>query len=363
MPPPPPASRTSIHTTKTRPTTSPLCVTFQHDHGKSPHPVIDGHLVVTRIPEDFVETLCNSPDSIALIVPFLGNRHLIKSWGHPNLIAAITNILAPVSPTETTSRSYRSCPMHQDVLATSTPPFVLAIHLTIPGLINYLTPITTFICNRDLAFHIIEYNSIPGQSPSSPHPSAKAALRTLDTYTGRWHTMSSTTPRTIDIHYNPHSKHWCVYTKPCTDDFNDWEAIRATMCFVPLCDALGFVMFSPVTTFTKQAPWCLLCKNDDHLYYGCYFTRDTPYWGPFEQISRTTEGILAKRKGPQGGSGNGSNTSGGGASRSGNSGGNRGGGNSDKHCTILAVKIAFYAYIISVYTEEIGIRTIVSPNS
>ncbi|KAJ7495548.1 hypothetical protein FB451DRAFT_1164276 [Mycena latifolia] len=337
----------------------PVRVTFQHDQGKFPRPVIDGDLAVAGIPDDFVETLCNSPDSIALIVPFLGGRHLVESWGHPNLITAITNVLADSGVAD--RDNFKVIPITPDKPGRAgdlySPPFVLAIRLTIPGLIDYLTAIATFIRDCDLAFHIIEYNPHlrtwtvalftasfgEGSTENAGYLRWSMACHVLDAPAVRTAFERATGgadqhpinvrllefTRTIDVRYNPHSKHWCVYARPCTDNFDDWEAVRATMRFVPLRHATGFVTFSPVATFAKQAPWCLLCKDDHHLYYGCYFARDDPdsYWGPFEQISWITEGILAKRKGPQGGgSGSGSNGGGGGAPRGGNNGGSNGRG-------------------------------------
>ncbi|KAJ7791984.1 hypothetical protein B0H14DRAFT_3160614 [Mycena olivaceomarginata] len=103
--------------------------------------------------------------------------------------------------------------------------------------------------------------------------------------------------RTINTRWNPHSKYRVAYAKPCTNIGVDWEAVRVAIRGHRLQHDEAVVAFEPVSNASgTDAPWCLMFKNDDHVHYGCFFTKDDPdaWWGPKEQLSKITERILGK---------------------------------------------------------------------
>ncbi|KAK7034151.1 hypothetical protein R3P38DRAFT_2772254 [Favolaschia claudopus] len=103
--------------------------------------------------------------------------------------------------------------------------------------------------------------------------------------------------RTISIRWNPHSKHFCAYAKPCTDDYDDWEAVRTAIRKSRLTHATSMVTFEPVAVGNgNAAPWCQNCKNDDHMHWGCFSPKDDDDWWGSEVtgLSAAKEGILAK---------------------------------------------------------------------
>ncbi|KAJ7708413.1 hypothetical protein B0H16DRAFT_1481373 [Mycena metata] len=319
----------------------PVKVSFQPTDGNFDCPVIDGRLAVANVPQAFIDTLNANPDDFGLIVPFLGGSALIAAYGNDNLVAAISNVVLDaglvgpndieVIPIDAAKPGSRN-----DLYA---PPFVLALRAS-DTVLGRLATVATFIANADLAFHVIRYNSglrtwtvaLYTASSMGGHKSNGGYLRwcvaclILDNADVRRAFQRATGTadrrpiqtrlldwaRTVYVTWNEHSKHWCVYAEPCTPDFDGWESVRTTMRTLPLHHAASLRSFKPVASRGDQAPFCLNCKNDDHLHYGCPTRLDDPesYWGPKVQLAAVTEGILAKK--PKTGGGGGPQNHGGG---------------------------------------------------
>ncbi|KAJ7711388.1 hypothetical protein B0H16DRAFT_1745208 [Mycena metata] len=319
----------------------PVKVSFQPTDGNLDCPVIDGRLAVTNVSQAFIDTLNANPDDFGLIVPFLGGSALIAAYGNDNLVAAISNVVLDaglvgpndiqVIPIDAAKPGSRN-----DLYA---PPFVLALRAS-DAILGRLATVATFVANADLAFHVIRYNAglrtwtvaLYTVSSMGRHKSNGGYLRwcvvclILDNADVRRAFQRATGTadrrpiqtrlldwaRTVYVTWNEHSKHWCVYAEPCTPDFDGWESVRTMMHALPLHHAASLCSFKPVASRGDQAPFCLNCKNDDHLHYGCPTRLDNPesYWGPKVQLAAVTEGILAKK--PKTGGGGGPQNHGGG---------------------------------------------------
>ncbi|KAK6974213.1 hypothetical protein R3P38DRAFT_2812131 [Favolaschia claudopus] len=75
--------------------------------------------------------------------------------------------------------------------------------------------------------------------------------------------------------------------RPCTDEYEGWEAVRAAIRKHRLKHAASMVVFEPVAG-GRDAPWCQNCKGDDHLHWGCPPVKDgdnDDWWGNLPQAS------------------------------------------------------------------------------
>jgi hypothetical protein len=122
---------------------------------------------------------------------------------------------------------------------------------------------------------------------------------------------------------------------PINDNIDDNEAFKRMLGSVVL--ACGMVAFSP-RCYKGEPVECVMCHTDTHLVYLCPVSQGptgsaappaagagrnahaaSEWWGPPDQMSKLTEGILSKN--PTGGRGDDTPASG-----TGNRGGNRNGG-------------------------------------
>ncbi|KAJ7768503.1 hypothetical protein B0H16DRAFT_1453194 [Mycena metata] len=315
----------------------PVRVSFQPTEGNLDRPVIDGWLAVTNVPTAFISTLDENPDEFGVIIPFLGGCDLIAAHGPANLVTSIVNVLTDaglMSPDD-----LEVIPLDADKPPSKKDPYAA------PWI---LVRIATFIADRDLAFHIIRYNpglrtwtvalytvsSMGGHDSNAKHLrwlvaelilNNKEVRRAYQRAAGTGDSRNILSrlldfARTVHVVWNEHSKHWCVYAEPCAPDYAGWESVRIQMCAIPLHHAKSLRTFKPVADVGTKAPFCLNCKNDDHLHYGCRTRLDDPeqYWGPQKQLGFFTEGILAKATKSNASS---NNRGGGGSSRSGGQGG------------------------------------------
>ncbi|KAJ7817793.1 hypothetical protein B0H13DRAFT_1922679 [Mycena leptocephala] len=125
----------------------------------------------------------------------------------------------------------------------------------------------------------------------------------------------------------------CVFMPPINNNIDDNKAFKRTLRSVVL--ACGMVAFSPCC-YKGELVECVMCHTDTHLVYLCPVSQgptglaDPPaaggnaptaseWWGPLDQMSKLTEGILSKN--PVGGRSDDTPTSG-----SGNRSGNRNSG-------------------------------------
>ncbi|KAJ7497674.1 hypothetical protein FB451DRAFT_1460192 [Mycena latifolia] len=143
----------------------------------------------------------------------------------------------------------------------------------------------------------------------------------------------------VDAHYFPHTTDplVCLYMKPINDNDADNEALKAMLRVV----TLSYKMFAFSPKSRNGAPSeCVMCKADTHLEYLCPLAH--PYevnageewWGPPDQMSKLTEGVLAVH--PGGGRNNNSGGGGGNSNNRNNGGGGsrrNGGGNNNNRNT------------------------------
>ncbi|KAJ7769316.1 hypothetical protein B0H16DRAFT_253691 [Mycena metata] len=101
---------------------------------------------------------------------------------------------------------------------------------------------------------------------------------------------------TIDAKYYDHETDpiVTVYMKPITDNPADHE--RIARIFRTHSFNMGPLSFTP-KAYSDEAPECVICTSGDHFAYLCPFSRLTAFWGPKKQLSKYTEGILARGRG------------------------------------------------------------------
>ncbi|KAJ7774301.1 hypothetical protein DFH07DRAFT_767474 [Mycena maculata] len=230
-------------------------VTFQRGMGNFDLPVIDGELAVANVDQGLVKTLNKHRDRFALIAPFLGGAHFLAVYKTDNLIADITNILVdgglaakddfeiiPLTPKKDTEHT-----------PSYAPPFTLAIQFQDPEARERMITAAMFPATVDHTFHIFEYNlelrtwtlGLWTVTTGGGRPENGARLRwTLtclilkDPKIGKAFEHATSEgdihpilvhlldfARTIDTCWNPHSKQWAAYVKPCTNNSAGWEAV------------------------------------------------------------------------------------------------------------------------------------------
>ncbi|KAK7029166.1 hypothetical protein R3P38DRAFT_2775746 [Favolaschia claudopus] len=221
-------------------------VTFQKNLGSFDTIVIDGKNAFANVPQDFIDNMKKNPAEFALIIPFLGGPHLFAIYGDENPVSDISNVIydaglaaedsleiLPIAPDKERIHTYMA--------RGGNPKNGNRFRWALAELI---------MTNSDIA-------------------------RAFERATGGLNAP----PR--------HSKHWCAYAKPCTDEYEGWEAVRAAIRKHRLKHAASMVVFEPVAG-GRDAPWCQNCKGDDHLHWGCPPVKDgdnDDWWGNLPQAS------------------------------------------------------------------------------
>ncbi|KAJ6543639.1 hypothetical protein DFH09DRAFT_1322097 [Mycena vulgaris] len=159
------------------------------------------------------------------------------------------------------------------------------------------------------------------------------------------HQRTLAVAETIDAHYFPHPTDPLIYIymKPINDNVANNEALKGLLRVT----ALAYKMFSFTPKSRNGDPSeCVLCKADTHLAYLCPLPHSViagdEWWGPPDQMSKLTEGILATARlgaaaagnnngGGNGGGGGGGNRNGARRYGNGNSGGNNTGGSGNNN--------------------------------
>ncbi|KAJ7172879.1 hypothetical protein C8R43DRAFT_1119711 [Mycena crocata] len=298
-------------------------------------PVMDGELITDNVNGDFVATMTEHPEEWGIIVPYLAGATFMQRWTPKNLAAAISNVfidagLAQADDFDVAPQLPVKPPASKDDYAA---PHMLGLHVENEETLITLARIATFVHDRDLTFHVIRH--VPGRRTwtlalytvtmgggrerNGEYLRWELACLVLDNADVRQAFERANAPGTrstierlvefaqsIFVRWNPHSEHWCAYARPCTPEYIDWEAIRVSIRAKRLQHSPAGIAFEPVAKRASQPPVCKVCRNDDHLHFGCYSQLDDPdeWWGVIEHdINRIKGGILGKQSG--GGSGGG----------------------------------------------------------
>ncbi|KAJ7856097.1 hypothetical protein B0H14DRAFT_2579045 [Mycena olivaceomarginata] len=238
----------------------------------------------------------------------------------------------------------------------------MAMRVPNPTIQARLCDIGTFPCERDLTFAVVSYDperrtwtiglwkALSGAEKPTTGPRLRWAIaeailtnpaiaKAVERATGAADARPIfdrllSLARSVDVRFNPHSRHWCAYAKPCTIDAKLWEEVRAAIRVISLRHNAGMLAFEPVQTARgNEPPWCQCCKNNDHVHFGCPFPLDNPstYWGPAEtSLSQIKTGILGRQPKKGGDTARGGNPKRGGNSRGGRGGGSQRGGGSNR---------------------------------
>jgi uncharacterized membrane protein YgcG len=343
-------------------------VSFQRNDESFDAPVIDCLVALENVEAGFVATLNEAPRDWTLVAFHLGGTQFFEVWGAENLAKAVTDVLT------------RACLVDEDdvelcVLAANNKrspknpyghPCVMAMRVPNPTIQARLCDIGTFPCERDLTFAVVSYDpdrrtwtlglwkALSGADKPTTGPRLRweiaeailtnpAVAKAVERATGAADARPIfdrllSLARSVDVRFNPHSRHWCAYAKPCTTDAKLWEEVRAAIRMMSLRHNAGMLAFEPVQTARgSEPPWCQCCKNDDHVHFGCPFPLDNPstYWGPAETaLAQIKTGILSRnpKKGGEntrGGKPKHGNARGGGSNRGGYNGGSQGKGGSN----------------------------------
>ncbi|KAJ6485450.1 hypothetical protein C8R47DRAFT_1216998 [Mycena vitilis] len=306
-------------------------VTFQRNTEAHPFPqiVLDGEIATANVAKGFVATLRKYAHQYALVSVFLGGAQLFDVYGLENLITDMTSVIVDARlATEDDIDFIPLIPEDKDPHPLPyAPPFILALRVTDDDIRDRLFEICNFPSSLDLVFSIVEYRPDTRTWTISLMKASRGGGSVANGKNLRWQVANAilTDPkiarayeratggadvrpilvrllefaRTIDTRYNPHSGHWAVFGQPPVDiSCADWEAIKVTIRGKTFIAEAAMVAFEPVSCAAgTDAPWCLICKNDDHVHYGCYFTKDDPdnWQGMTDQLNRIRgDGILAR---------------------------------------------------------------------
>ncbi|KAJ6608574.1 hypothetical protein B0H10DRAFT_2226650 [Mycena sp. CBHHK59/15] len=109
--------------------------------------------------------------------------------------------------------------------------------------------------------------------------------------------------RTFVAVYLDHPKDpvWVMYGRPCTKNFELWEAIRCHARNMSM--EAGLTLFLPLGRIprgeeSRPPANCNICKLDDHLSYVCPYAQAVDWRGPSEVISSMTTGVEQEAANP-----------------------------------------------------------------
>ncbi|KAJ6483637.1 hypothetical protein DFH09DRAFT_1340412 [Mycena vulgaris] len=184
---------------------------------------------------------------------------------------------------------------------------------------------------RSWAMGIWSLNAVSDDIEKTPAVVSHIAQMTQGNDGLNAHQRTLAVAETIDAHYFPHPTDplICIYMKPINDNLADNEALKRLLRVT----SLAYKMFSFTPKSRNGDPSeCVLCKADTHLAYLCPLPHSViagdEWWGPPDQMSKLTEGILATARlgAAAGGNNNGGGGGGGGNRNSARRYGNRNGG-------------------------------------
>ncbi|KAK6968868.1 hypothetical protein R3P38DRAFT_3321575 [Favolaschia claudopus] len=234
-------------------------VTFQKNLGSFDTIVIDGKNAFANVPQDFIDNMKKNPAEFALIIPFLGGPHLFAIYGDENPVSDISNVIYDAGLAA--EDSLEILPIAPDKER---------IH-TYMALLNAPAYTVERLCEIGLFPHDADLLAAGGGNPKNGNRFRWALAELIMTNSDIARAFERATG---GLNAPPrHSKHWCAYAKPCTDEYEGWEAVRAAIRKHRLKHAASMVVFEPVAG-GRDAPWCQNCKGDDHLHWGCPPVKD-----------------------------------------------------------------------------------------
>ncbi|KAJ7871599.1 hypothetical protein B0H13DRAFT_2060300, partial [Mycena leptocephala] len=348
------------------PPTSKRPRTLRSARGQVPNAVTTCTRIFTNVTGEQEGTVMDDADEYLALVMFLGGQRFFAVY--QNVLDDIHKATASIaSPAE--MELYRANPavvQTGDWSKKYQDPFVVFARFPDPAIRTKMHNQRTFAISRDLAFRTETIDPArrshtigvwapvkSSRTPAELQASARTALtlhilttptavRDIAQMTQGTNNLSEydralNVTKTITTQWFPHpeSPLICIYMPPINDNNNDNEAFKRTLRSVVL--ACGMVAFSP-RCYKGEPVECVMCHTDTHLVYLCPTSQgptgsaapppangggnapvSTEWWGPPDQMSKLTEGILSKN--PSGGRGDDTPASG-----SGNRGSNRNGG-------------------------------------
>ncbi|KAJ7333344.1 hypothetical protein DFH08DRAFT_966175 [Mycena albidolilacea] len=303
-------------------------VSFQRNDGSFDAPVIDCMVALENVEAGFVATLKETPEDWTLVAFHLGGSQMFEAWGIENLTKAVISVLthARLAVEDNIELFALAADNKHPSKNLYGHPCVMAMRVPNHTIQARLCDIGTFPSERDLTFAVVSFDpncrtwtislwkvlsraEKPTTGPRLCWAVAKAILmnpavvKAVERATGATDTCPIfdrllTLAHSVNVCFNPHSRHWCAYAKPCTADAKLWEEVRAAIRTISLRHNAGMLAFEPVqTTRGNEPPWCQYCKNDDHVHFGCPFPLDnsSTYWGPAETaLAQIKTGILSR---------------------------------------------------------------------
>ncbi|KAJ6600044.1 hypothetical protein DFH09DRAFT_1303396 [Mycena vulgaris] len=305
------------------------------------------------------EVMAHLDEYLAFTV-FLGGQRYFAAY--KNILDDIYNAVASIaSPAEMTL--FRAIPVEVqtgDYSQKYRDPFVIFAHFTDPTIRTALRNQRLFAVSRDLAWYadtidpacrswtvgvwglVSPSADIEGLLKairaalilymcSSPDVIRRIAQMTQANDGLSAYERTLRVAESVDSHYFPHKTDplVCVYMKPVNNNEADNEALKRMLRVVPL--AYKMYAFTPKSR-NGDPTECVMCKADSHLAYLCPLPNPVnvgdEWWGPPDQMSKLTEGILATNPGASRPTTTGGGNNGGGNNR--NGGWRYGGGNGNR---------------------------------
>ncbi|KAJ7882335.1 hypothetical protein B0H13DRAFT_2048223 [Mycena leptocephala] len=338
---------------------------YAQARGQVPNAVTTCTRIFANVTGEQEGTVMDDADEYLALVMFLGGQCFFAVY--QNVLDDIHKATASIaSPAE--MELYRANPavvQTGDWSKKYQDPFVVFARFPDPAIRTKMHNQRTFAISRDLAFRTETINPAcrshtigvwapvkSSRTPEELQASARTALmlhilttptavRDIAQMTQGTNNLSEydralNVTKTITTQWFPHpeSPLICIYMPPINNNNNNNEAFKRTLRSVVL--ACGMVAFSP-RCYKGEPVECVMCHTDTHLVYLCPTSQgptgsaapppangggnapvSTEWWGPPDQMSKLTEGILSKN--PSGGRGDDTPALG-----SGNRGSNRGG--------------------------------------
>ncbi|KAJ7022463.1 hypothetical protein C8F04DRAFT_1272573 [Mycena alexandri] len=312
---------------------------IQRNDGTNPNLVLTVNQVLHGIHPTQRVFIQENWNDILMFVMFLGGQSFFAKYGN-----VINDVYDALSGYHAFNRElvdiYHAVPDNEEpIVGAYGGPKVLIAHLKHEGMAQthaiktVLSGQRTFACTDILGWHAVNLEeavglrdyalasyavSTEGATPPSSNdtraagrgssslrpPSSCRTLTTIQEGDQQTQALSNASLQeriedlvwTIDAKYFDHETDPIVtiYMRPITDNPADHERIARLMR--PRSFHMGPLSFTP-KAYHNEAPECVICTSGDHFAYLCPFTRLPAFWGPKKQISRHTEGILARARG------------------------------------------------------------------
>ncbi|KAJ7300748.1 hypothetical protein DFH08DRAFT_979337 [Mycena albidolilacea] len=204
-------------------------VSFQRNDGSFDAPIIDCLVALENVEAGFVATLNEAPGDWTLVAFHLGGTQFFEVWGTENLAKAVTDVLTHARLVD--EDDVELCVLAANNKRSPKKP------IRPPLLVSYDPDRRTWTLGL---WKALSRADKPTTGPRLRWAIAEAILtnpviaKAVERATGAADARPIfdrllSLARSVDVRFNPHSRHWCAYAKPFTTDAKLWEEVRAAI--------------------------------------------------------------------------------------------------------------------------------------